>query len=56
MHQVFVIFVAEFIGTFLLVFLGCAGCIPIKFIPESLLMSFSFGFAVLIIVQVIQSS
>lgn len=47
-----VMVIAEFIGTFLLVLLGCLGCVTVDFVPESLLMSINFGIAVLVAVQV----
>ena len=45
--------VAEMIGTAILVFLGCMGCVgSLGTRPSSLQVSFIFGFAVMLIIQV----
>lgn len=53
MEQVLELFVAEFIGTGLLLFLGCMGCasLPHSVVPHYF-HALTFGLAVLICVQV----
>ncbi|CAH1953461.1 unnamed protein product [Acanthoscelides obtectus] len=50
-----VLFLAEYLGTAILVFLGCAGCVKYRegSGPGSLEVAFAFGFAIIIAVQTV---
>lgn len=43
---------AELIGTGLLVFLGCMGCVPMNGIPTAITTVFNFGFTIMMIIQI----
>lgn len=45
------IFFAEIIGTGLLLFIGCTGCISWNGPPPSINSAITFGFAVMIVIQ-----
>jgi aquaporin Z len=50
-YQRFCVVLAEFIGTFFLVFFGCMAQVEIAFEPDALLKSLNFGFVVTMIIQ-----
>lgn len=43
---------AELIGTGILVFFGCMGCVPINGIPSGIYSAINFGFTIMMIVQI----
>ena len=43
---------AEFIGTGILVFFGCMGCVPMTGITSTMSIVLNFGFTVMMIVQI----
>ena len=43
---------AELIGTGILVFLGCMGCVPMNGIPSAISTVLNFGFTIMMIVQI----
>lgn len=51
--QIVTVFLGELLGTVLLVFLGCSGCIQwTDHQPNPLQVSLSFGFVILICIQI----
>lgn len=43
---------AEFLGTGILVFIGCMGCAHMGSLPDPMKIAFAFGLAIMIAVQV----
>lgn len=53
MWETFLSGMAELVGTAMLVFLGCGGCIgSLGVVPSHLQITLTFGFAVMIVIQV----